>query len=222
MSQIKSWEQRIGQQRDWIWRGWQIRYAYFRSFLNLNHEPYPPLILLHGFGAAIEHWRHNISILAKQLTVYTLDLLGFGGSRKAATDYSIYLWAELVYDFWQTFIGQPVILVGNSIGSLVFLTAADNYPDMVTGIVMLSLPDTSLRQEMISRWLQPVVTTVENLVISPLLIQGLLTIIRCPDVIRFLVKLAYEDSSAITDELVEIIATPTYDEGASKTLYLLV
>ncbi|WP_338063325.1 hypothetical protein [cyanobacterium endosymbiont of Rhopalodia gibberula] len=49
------WEQRIGQQLDWIWRGWKIRYAYFRSSLNLSPEQYPPLILLHGFGAAIEH-----------------------------------------------------------------------------------------------------------------------------------------------------------------------
>ena len=32
---------------------------------------------------------------------------------------------------------------------------------------MLSLPDTSLRQEMIHRWLQAVVTTVENLLASP-------------------------------------------------------
>ncbi|MGP0128345.1 MAG: hypothetical protein ACTMUB_03485 [cyanobacterium endosymbiont of Rhopalodia musculus] len=75
---------------------------------------------------------------------------------------------------------------------------------------------------MISRWLQPVVTTVENLVVFPLLLKGLLTIIRRPSVIRSLVKLAYEDSSAITDELVEIIMTPIYDEGASRTLCLLV
>ncbi|MGP0128344.1 MAG: alpha/beta fold hydrolase [cyanobacterium endosymbiont of Rhopalodia musculus] len=104
------------------------------------------MILLHGFGAVIEHWRHNISILAEQHTVYILDLLGFSGSRKAATDYSVYLWTELVYYFWQTFIGEHVILVENSIGSLVCLTAADNYPDLVRGILILSLPDTSLRQ----------------------------------------------------------------------------
>lgn len=222
MSKIESWDQRIGRQRDWIWRGWQIRYTYFRSSLNLSPEPYPPLILLHGFGAAIEHWRNNIPTLAQQHTVYALDLLGFGGSRKAATDYSVYLWAELVYDFWQTFIGEPVILVGNSIGSLVCLTAADNYPNMVIGIVMLSLPDISLRQEMIPRWLQPVVTIVENLVASPLLFKGLLKIIRRPSIMRLLIGLAYEDSSAITDELVEIIMIPAYDEGASRTLCSLV
>lgn len=222
MSKIKSWERRIGRQRNWIWHGWQIRYTYFRASLNLNPEPYPPLILLHGFGAAIEHWRNNIPILAQQHTVYALDLLGFGGSRKVTTDYSVYLWAELVYDFWQTFIGEHVILVGNSIGSLVCLTAANNYPNMVTGIVMLSLPDTSLRQEMIPRWLQPVVTTVENLVASPLLFKILLKIIRRPSIIRPLIELAYENSSAITDELVEVITAPTYDEGASRTLCSLV
>lgn len=222
MSQTKPWEQRIGRQRDWIWHGWQIRYTYFRSSLNQGSEPKPPLILLHGFGVAIEHWRHNIPILAQEHTVYALDLLGFGGSRKAATDYTAYLWAQMVYDFWQRFIGRPVILVGNSLGALVSLTAAANYPDMVTGIAMLSLPDVSLRQEMIPRWLQPMVTTLERLVAPPLLIKGLLTIIRRPNITRSCVKLAYRDRSAVTDELVEIITAPAHDEGASRVLCLLV
>ncbi len=222
MSQKKPWEQRIGRQRDWIWRGWQIRYTYFRASLKSDSQSKPPLILLHGFGVAIEHWRHNIPILAQEHTVYAIDLLGFGGSRKAATDYTAYLWAHLVYDFWQTFIGQPVVLVGNSLGALVCLTAAANYPNMVTGIAMLSLPDVSLRQEVIPRWLQPIVMTLESLVTPPLLIKGLLKIIRRPKIIRPSVKLAYQDTSAVTDELVEIITAPAHDEGASRTLCLLV
>ncbi|WP_338063324.1 hypothetical protein [cyanobacterium endosymbiont of Rhopalodia gibberula] len=45
---------------------------------------------------------------------------------------------------------------------------------------MLSLPNTSLRQEIIPRWLQPVVTTVGNLVFFPLLLKGLLIINYTP------------------------------------------
>ena len=217
MTSNQLWQQRIGNQRDWVWRGWQTRYSYTRTDINSN----TPLILLHGFGAAIEHWRNNIPILGQEYHVYALDLLGFGASRKANTNYSVYLWVEQVHDFWQTFIGEPVVLVGNSIGSLVCLTAAVTYPEMVKGIVMLSLPDVSIRQEMIPGWLQPIVSTLENLVASPLLLKTLLKILRKPSTIKRWAGVAYQDKTAITDELVEILSSPAYDEGSDKTFSAL-
>ena len=217
MTSNQLWQQRIGNQRDWVWRGWQTRYSYTRTDINSN----TPLILLHGFGAAIEHWRNNIPILGQEYHVYALDLLGFGASRKANTNYSVYLWVEQVHDFWQTFIGEPVVLVGNSIGSLVCLTAAATYPEMVKGIVMLSLPDVSIRQEMIPGWLQPIVSTLENLVASPLLLKTLLKILRKPSTIKRWAGVAYQDKTAITDELVEILSSPAYDEGSDKTFSAL-
>ncbi len=217
MTSNQLWQQRIGNQRDWVWRGWQTRYSYTRADINSN----TPLILLHGFGASIEHWRNNIPILGQEYPVYALDLLGFGASRKANIKYSVYLWVEQVHDFWQTFIGEPVVLVGNSIGSLVCLTAAITYPEMVKGIVMLSLPDVSIRQEMIPAWLQPIVSTLENLVASPILLSNLLKILRKPTIIKRWAGVAYPDKTAITDELVTILSSPAYDRGSDKTFLAL-
>lgn len=214
------WQQRIGNQRDWVWRGWQTRYTYIKPAIE-NQQSNTPLILLHGFGASIEHWRHNLPVLSENYPVYALDLLGFGASRKAKTNYSAYLWAEQVYDFWQSFIGEPVILIGNSIGSLVCLTAAANYPEMVKGIVMLSLPDVSLRQEMIPPLLRPFVTGLENLFAPPPLIKTLLQFLRRPSLIRRWAGVAYADKTAITEELVEILANPAYDRGAEETFSAL-
>ncbi len=208
-----TWNQRIGQQRDWIWRGWQTRY----SFLHPNHElekEYPPLILLHGFGAAIEHWRHNIPELGLHTSVFALDLLGFGGSRKANTDYSVYLWVEQLHDFWRLLINRPVVLVGNSIGSLVCLTAAYQYPEMVAGIVMLSVPDVSLRQDFLPPWLYQWVNRLENAIAAPWLLQPLFYLLRRPSVIQRWTAIAYYHPQAVTRELVEIIARPPQDEGA--------
>ncbi|MEA5536474.1 alpha/beta fold hydrolase [Crocosphaera sp. XPORK-15E] len=221
MSYQQPWEMRIGRQRDWIWRGWPIRYTFLPSGAGKLTESQPSMILLHGFGAAIEHWRHNMPILAQDYRVYALDLLGFGGSKKAAADYTIDLWVEQIHDFWQTFIGKPVILVGNSIGSLVCLTAASKYPEMVASIVMLSLPDVSLRQEMIPKVLRPIINTIEGLFAPPLLLKGLFNIIRRPQIIRPWIGLAYYDKSAVTDELVDIIAIPPQDEGAARAFCLL-
>ncbi|MDJ0508435.1 MAG: alpha/beta fold hydrolase [Crocosphaera sp.] len=221
MSQQPSGEKRIGRVRYWNWRGQTIRYTFFPAIDKETKTGKPPLILLHGFGAAVEHWRHNIPILGQQYRVYAVDLLGFGRSQKAATNYTIYLWAEQIYDFWQTFIGQPVILVGNSIGSLVCVTTAFKYPEMVKGITLLSLPDVSLREEMIPKGLRAAVNTIEGLLTPPLLLKLLFDLIRRPFVIRSWVGIAYYDKLAITDELVEMITLPPQDKGAARAFCLL-
>jgi pimeloyl-ACP methyl ester carboxylesterase len=217
----QSWQERIGNQRDWVWRGWQTRYSYLRAKHQLNGDQYPPIIFIHGFGASIEHWRHNLPVISQHHTVYALDLLGFGASRKADTEYSAALWTEQVHDFWQTFIGVPVILVGNSIGSLVCLNVTAVYPEMVKGLVMLSLPDVSVREDVLPPLVRPIVTAIENLFASPLLIKNLLKLVRRPNVIRKWAGIAYPNQEAITDELVEILSSPAYDDGADQTLLRL-
>ncbi|MEO1466764.1 MAG: alpha/beta fold hydrolase [Cyanobacteria bacterium J06633_1] len=220
MTTLPPWHERIGNQRDWVWRGWQTRYSYLRARERLDSD-LPPLILIHGFGASIEHWRNNIPTIAQDRTVYALDLLGFGASRKADTDYSAALWTEQVHDFWQTFIGVRAILVGNSIGSLVCLNATATYPEMVEGLVMLSLPDVSVREDMLPPLISPVVTAIENLFASPLLIKNLLKFVRRPKIIRKWAGVAYPNQAAVTDELVEILSSPAYDQGSGQTLYRL-
>jgi pimeloyl-ACP methyl ester carboxylesterase len=217
----QSWHERIGNQRDWVWRGWQTRYSYLRAKQKTDLQTTPPIIFIHGFGASIEHWRHNMPVISQQYTVYALDLLGFGASRKADVDYSAALWTEQVHDFWQTFIGVPVVLVGNSIGSLVCLNATAVYPEMVKGLVMLSLPDVSVREDILPLLIRPLVTAIENLFASPLALKNLLKIVRRPKIIRKWAGRAYPNKEAITDELVEILSNPAYDDGSEQTLFCL-
>ena len=181
----------------------------------------PPLILLHGFGAAIEHWRHNIPILSQNHRVYAVDLLGFGGSRKVQVPYTVNLWVEQIHDFWQTVINRPVVLVGNSIGSLVSMALAGKYPEMVAGLVMLSLPDVSRRREMIADWLLNIVTPMEKFFTSPWLLKPIFYYLRRPQVLKKWAGIAYEDKKAVSEELVQIIAAPTLDEGAAEAFISL-
>lgn len=213
------WQERIGNQRDWVWRGWQTRYTYIRP--SQHSQKTTPLILLHGFGASIGHWRHNLEVLGQHHTVYALDLLGFGASKKAAANYSIQLWVEQVYEFWQAFIRQPVILIGNSNGSLISLAAAAAHPEMVKGIVMMSLPDPSLEQEAIPPVMRPVVMAVKKLVASPLLLKPIFHLVRQPSFVRRWASLAYAKPEAITDELIEILAGPPQERGAPRAFMAL-
>ncbi len=219
MTTARHWQQRVGNQRDWVWRGWQTRYTYIRP--PHNYAKTTPLILLHGFGASIGHWRHNLEVLGKSHTVYALDMIGFGASEKAATNYNVELWVEQVYDFWKTFIGQPVVLVGNSIGSLISLVAAANHPDMVQGIVMMSLPDPNLEQEMIPTALQPLVSGIKSIFTSRLILKPLFYFIRRPSVLRPWASLAYANPEAITDELIDILAGPPQDRGSARAFRAL-
>ena len=222
MNAIANLQQRLGNQRDWIWRGWRIRYTYIRA---AETSKKPPIIFLHGFGAAIGHWRHNLEVFSRSHTVYALDILCFGASEKATANYSVDLWVSQVYDFWKTFIGQPVILVGHSIGSLVSLAAAATHPEMVQGLVMMNVADPLLEKEQTPAFLYPVVGFVKNIVAFvalPLLMKPLFYFIRKPGFIRYGLKQAYVNPKAIADELVEIFIRPPQDRGSPGALLALV
>jgi pimeloyl-ACP methyl ester carboxylesterase len=208
----------VGNQRDWVWRSWQIRYTYIRS---QNQHNTTPLILLHGFGASIGHWRHNLEVLSTQHTVYALDMLGFGASEKATANYSVELWVEQVYQFWQTFIREPVILIGNSLGSLITLVAAAVHPEMVAGVVMMSLPDPTLEFEALPTFLHPFVRGMKSIIASPLLLKPLFNFIRKPEVLKRWAGLAYSNPEAITDELIDILAGPPQDRGSTRAFIAL-
>lgn len=57
----------------------------------------PALVLIHGFGASVYHWRYNIpALVAKGYRVLALDLLGFGLSDKPIIEYSAETWRDQV------------------------------------------------------------------------------------------------------------------------------
>jgi pimeloyl-ACP methyl ester carboxylesterase len=223
------WYEKVGTQRTWFWRGWHIRYSYARplgpptsdSALGVDRVSSTPMILLHGFGASLGHWRHNLDVFGESRSVYALDLLGFGASEKAPVLYNVELWVDQVYHFWRTFIGQPVILVGNSIGSLIALAAAAAHPEMVKGLIMISIPDPGLRTEMMPPTLQPIVGAIEGFFMSPLLLRPLFSILRRRGIIRAWLRLAYGNAETVTEDLVEMITQPTTDRGSARAFCLL-
>lgn len=214
------WDAKLGPQRDWIWRGWPVRYSVSRPSQD-HDQGHAPLLLIHGFGAAVEHWRHNVPVLGRDRTIYALDLLGFGGSRKASTQYTLDLWVDQLYQFWRLLIQRPIVLVGNSLGSLVCARAAQLHPEMVDAVVLINLPDVSLRQAAIPAPLRPVVNAIESLFAPPPLIKLILRVVRRPAMIRRWVKIAYPDPTAVDDELVALLSNPAYDVGAGDTLVAL-
>jgi pimeloyl-ACP methyl ester carboxylesterase len=209
---LQTGDRKVGNQRDWVWRGWQTRYTYLRC--SSGKSSVPPVLLLHGFGASIGHWQHNLEFLAIDHTVYGLDLVGWGGSRKPDIKYNIDLWVDQVYDFWQTFVGQPMILVGNSIGSLVALVAAARHPEMAASLIMVSLPDLSAEQEMIPRQIQPLVNGIKKIILNPPLLHILFRVVSQPKVARKWAQIAYANPDRVTDDLIDLFLTPAQEREA--------
>jgi pimeloyl-ACP methyl ester carboxylesterase len=211
------WQDRIGHQRSFIWRGLQVRYSFCRNVgrsPSVPNKSATPLVLIHGFGASIEHWRDWLTLAAGDRPVYAIDLLGFGGSRKAALPFGVPFWTEQVHYFLATVVGEPAIVVGNSIGSLVAAVLAQQYPDQVQAIALLSLPDIAQRQEMIPKPLRPILSRLEQLSMQPWLIRLIFNIARRRNVLKKALRLAYPTFTDISPELLDIIQLPTLDQDA--------
>lgn len=203
--------QRFGYQQSFPWRGWKVHHTVFP-----NPRSEVPMIFVHGFGGSIGHWRQNMSVLSKDHSVYALDLLGFGASDKPDIAYSIDLWTEQLYEFWRSCVGKPVILVGNSIGSLICAATAVKYPEMVRGVAMISLPDTSSHHESIPAIVRPIVQVIQDVFTSRWLLYPLFFLLRHPRILRRWASMAYAGQEAITDELLEILSKPARERGSAR------
>ena len=195
---------------DWIWQGHNIRYTVAGEG--------KPLLLIHGFGASIGHWKKNIAVLAAGgYRVYAIDLLGFGASGKPALDYTLELWQEQIKDFWQEYINQPTVFVGNSIGALLSLMLVTNHPEIAAGGVLINCAGgLNHRPDELNFPLRLIMGGFTKLVSSEVTGKFIFNRIRQKNRIRSTLYQVYRDRAAVTDELVEMLYEPSCDPGAQK------
>jgi pimeloyl-ACP methyl ester carboxylesterase len=195
---------------DWHWQGYKICYTVAGTG--------KPLLLIHGFGASIGHWRKNIPVLAEAgYQVFALDLLGFGGSDKPPSDYTLELWQSQIKDFWSEHINQPTVFIGNSIGALISLMLVTNYPEISAGGVLINCAGgLNHRPGDLNPLLGMVMGVFTKLITSPITGKLIFDNIRRQSQIRRTLYQVYCDRSAVTDELVEILYQPSCDVGAQK------
>ena len=130
----------------WKWKDWEISWSLSKTSTYKNNIN---ILLVHGFGASKKHWRHNQDFLGKFFKCYAIDLLGFGESsqpsallnyepyKENSIKYSFDLWSNQISSFCSEVIKSPVYLIGNSIGGVIALKAAEILKDYCKGVILI-------------------------------------------------------------------------------------
>ena len=213
-------------QDTWEWQSHHIGWS-------LMGDPAAPVavLLIHGFGANTHHWRFNQPVLAEQTPTYAIDLLGFGRSDKPrarlkdepvtadAVCYGFDLWGQQVADFCNEVIDRPVLLIGNSIGGVVALRAAQLLGNRCRGVALIDCAQRLMDDKQLATqpswmaWIRPL---LKKMVRQRWLSAALFRNAARPSVIRSVLKQAYPSGKNVDDELVDLLYQPTSRDGATE------
>lgn len=98
----------------------------------------PPIVLLHGFDSSVFEFRRLLPLLAHQRETWAIDLLGFGFTdRPVDVPFTPDAIKSHLYHVWETLIGQPVVLVGASMGGAAAIDFTLTHPKAVAQLVLI-------------------------------------------------------------------------------------
>ena len=99
-----------------------------------------PLVLVHGFGAAVGCWVKNMDALASRGPLYVIDQIGFGRSSRPSFPEDAEGAEEQLVDaleMWREAIGlEEFIILGHSLGGYVTMCYALKYPQRIRHVIM--------------------------------------------------------------------------------------
>jgi pimeloyl-ACP methyl ester carboxylesterase len=107
-----------------------------------------PLLMVHGLGGNALNWMAVAPEIAKSYHAIALDLAGFGQTPLFRRSAAVGANAQLVHDFIEKVIGEPVVLMGNSMGGHIAILEAAAQPTWVTSMVLVdpAIPGVHVRR----------------------------------------------------------------------------
>jgi len=117
----------------------------------------PDLVMLHGWGMHAGVWQTIRARLASKFRVHTVDLPGHGQSRDGNVATTLDSWAQQVAETVIPRLSGPACWLGWSLGGMVALQVADNYPSQIKRLVLVA---TSLRFCQADDWPDAVIPSV--------------------------------------------------------------
>ena len=107
-----------------------------------------PLLMVHGLGGSALNWMAVGPEIAKRYHAVALDLAGFGQTPLFNRSAAVGANAELVHSFIEHVIGEPVVIMGNSMGGHISVLEAANHPLSVDAVILVdpAIPGIHVRR----------------------------------------------------------------------------
>ena len=97
----------------------------------------PVMVLVHGLGGSHLNWDLFAPLVRDHVRVLAVDLPGFGRSEPGSRRASVGANVGVLHRFLDEVVGEPAILVGNSMGGMISILATGRHPGSVRGLVLL-------------------------------------------------------------------------------------
>ncbi|SDP73972.1 alpha/beta fold hydrolase [Lentzea jiangxiensis] len=97
----------------------------------------PRIVLVHGLGGSHLNWVLLAPLLARRARVTAVDLAGHGLTHPEGRETTVQANTELLGRFLDEVVGEPVVLVGNSMGGMISLFQTVANPERVRGLVLV-------------------------------------------------------------------------------------
>lgn len=98
-----------------------------------------PIVFIHGVGLRSECWYQQIEALKDSYQVFAIDMPGHGESDLfSSSEPKLYDYTEKVARFIIDEVKQPAIIAGHSMGGLLSLSLAKEYPELCLAVVAMN------------------------------------------------------------------------------------
>ena len=169
--------------------------------------------------------------LGKYFNCYAIDLLGFGQSsqpsallnyepyKENSVKYSFDLWSNQISTFCSEVIKSPVYLIGNSIGGVIALKAAEILKDDNKGVILIDCAQRTMddkrlqKSNILMNLLRPVLKTIVR---QRIISNTLFTRAANPKVIKKILEQAYPSGKNIDKELIRILYEPSQRKNSKE------
>ncbi len=107
-----------------------------------------PLLMVHGLAGNALNWMSVGPAIARTHRPIALDLAGFGQTPLYGRSATVGANTDLVHAFIENVIGEPVLLMGNSMGAHIAILETAARPESVSGLVLVdpAIPGVHVRR----------------------------------------------------------------------------
>jgi pimeloyl-ACP methyl ester carboxylesterase len=186
-------------------------------YFDFGGNPDGPVVVgVHGLGGAAWNWAAVAPLLTDQVRVVALDLAGHGRTPAQGRPTTVPGNRRLLDRFLREVVGEPAILMGNSMGGAISLLEAAKSPELVRALVLV---DPALPRPLLSP-VDPVVAGRFLLVSIPGLgeaaIQRRRRRVSAEQQVRETLALCCVDSSRIPPDVVALGVALTEERAGDE------